>query len=43
VKGFAAFILKRIPKSVVTLVAVHNNQNGNYSSTVLSEVVQEMC
>jgi len=31
VKGFAAFILKKIPKSVVTLVAVHNNQNGNYS------------
>jgi hypothetical protein len=31
VKQFAAFILQKIPKSVVTLVAVHNNQNGNYS------------
>jgi hypothetical protein len=31
VKAFAAFILKKIPKSVVTLVAVHNNKNGNYS------------
>jgi len=31
VKAFAAFTLQRIPKSVVTLVAVHNNQNGNYS------------
>ncbi len=31
VKAFATFILKKIPKSVVTLVAVHNNQNGNYS------------
>lgn len=31
VKSFSAFILKKIPKSVVTLVAVHNNQNGNYS------------
>lgn len=31
VKAFASFILKKIPKSVVTLVAVHNNQNGNYS------------
>jgi hypothetical protein len=31
VKKFAAFILHKIPKSVVTLVAVHNNQNGNYS------------
>ncbi|HEY1871861.1 MAG TPA: hypothetical protein VGG71_12435 [Chitinophagaceae bacterium] len=31
VKAFAKFILKKIPKSVVTLLAVHNNQNGNYS------------
>jgi hypothetical protein len=31
VKAFSSFILKKIPKSVVTLVAVHNNQNGNYS------------
>ncbi|HEV8505828.1 MAG TPA: hypothetical protein VGQ53_10525 [Chitinophagaceae bacterium] len=31
VKKFAAFILQKIPKSVVTLVAVHNNQNGSYS------------
>jgi hypothetical protein len=31
VKTFASFILKKIPKSVVTLVAVHNNKNGNYS------------
>jgi hypothetical protein len=31
VKAFAAFVLQKIPKSVVTLVAVHNNQNGNYS------------
>ena len=31
VKAFSAFILKKIPRSVVTLVAVHNNQNGNYS------------
>ena len=31
VKAFSAFILKKIPKAVVTLVAVHNNQNGNYS------------
>ena len=31
VKAFSAFIIKKIPKSVVTLVAVHNNQNGNYS------------
>jgi len=31
VKAFAAFILQKIPKSAVTLVAVHNNQNGNYS------------
>lgn len=31
VKAFAAFVLKKIPKSVVTLIAVHNNQNGNYS------------
>jgi hypothetical protein len=31
VKKFAAFILQKIPKSVVTLVAVHNNKNGNYS------------
>ena len=31
VKAFASFILKKIPKSVVTLLAVHNNQNGNYS------------
>src|SRR6185436_2970319 len=31
VKAFAAFVLQKIPKSVVTLVAVHNNQNGSYS------------
>jgi hypothetical protein len=31
VKAFTAFILQKIPKSLVTLVAVHNNQNGNYS------------
>jgi hypothetical protein len=31
VKAFSVFILKKIPKAVVTLVAVHNNQNGNYS------------
>jgi len=31
VKAFASFILNKIPKSVVTLVAVHNNKNGNYS------------
>ena len=31
VKAFSGFVIKRIPKSVVTLVAVHNNQNGNYS------------
>jgi hypothetical protein len=31
VKAFSTFILKKIPKSVVTLVALHNNQNGNYS------------
>lgn len=31
VKAFATFVLKKIPKSVVTLLAVHNNQNGHYS------------
>jgi len=31
VKAFAKFVVQRIPKSVVTLIAVHNNQNGNYS------------
>jgi len=31
VKAFATFILQKIPKSVVTLIAIHNNQNGNYS------------
>jgi len=44
VKSFSAFIIKKIPKSVVTLLAVHNNQNGNYSinsykSGVLSKSV----
>ena len=31
VKAFAAFILQKIPKQVVTLVAIHNNENGKYS------------
>lgn len=31
VKAFAKFILQKIPKVVVTLIAIHNNQDGNYS------------
>lgn len=31
VKAFASFILQKIPKHVVTLVAIHNNENGKYS------------
>jgi hypothetical protein len=31
VKAFASFILKKVPRTVATLVAIHNNQNGNYS------------
>jgi hypothetical protein len=31
VKAFAAFILRKIPKSVTTFIALHNNDDGQYS------------